>query len=118
MTTRAILALAAIICAFCPAPSRAGACANDLYQAEVAINRELDAIAARGKAAAESTFATSHHQPTPATVAGAEAQVGDVSDSQVQAVRTFMLEARAADDRGDTNGCEAALVKAKKVLGM
>lgn len=78
----------------------------------------VDAIAAKGHVGVELTFATAHHQPTPATIAGAEAQVGDVSPSQAQEVHEFMLKARAADDQGDTPSCEAALAAAKKILGM
>ncbi len=118
MTTRAALAFAAFIGAFCPALAYAGPCAEDLYKAETAIDSRLDAIAARGRAGAESTFATTHHQPTPSTVAGAEGQLGDLSDTEVQAVRKFMADAKRADDAGDKPACEQALSQARQLLGM
>jgi len=117
---RVALALAscAAASALWAASAEAGPCAEDLYRADVDIGKRLDALAARGKAGTESTFATLHRQPTPATVAGAEEQVGDVSAAQVDAVRKFMAEAKKADDAGDKAGCENALSEARKLLGM
>ena len=99
MTTRAALAFAALIGAFCPALAYAGPCAEDLYKAETAIDSRLDAIAARGRA-------------------GAEGQLGDLSDTEVQAVRKFMADAKRADDAGDKPACEQALSQARQLLGM
>jgi hypothetical protein len=118
MSMRLAIAFAAIVCALCPAPSRAGPCADDLYKAEVEIGKRLDAIAASGKTGAESTFATAHHQPTPATVAGAEEKVGDISEAQAKAVHQYMAEAKKADEAGDKPGCEQALSQARTLLGM
>ena len=118
MSMRAALAFAAFACAFCPAMSYAGPCAADLYKAETDIDKRLDAIAAKGRAGAESTFATTHHQPTPSTVAGAEGQLGEISETEVQAVRNFMADAKKADDAGDKSTCEQALSQARHLLGM
>ena len=118
MTSRAAFAFAAIICAFSPGLSHAGPCSNELYQADVAINKQLDAIAAKGKAAPQSSFATTHHQPTPATIAGAEETLGDISESDVKAVREFMAEAKKADQAGDKTACDNALAAARKLMGM
>jgi hypothetical protein len=118
MGFRFAIALGGAGLALWTAPVNAGPCSEDLYQADVAIGKRLDAIAAEGKTGVESTFATKHRQPTPATVAGAEAQLGDISDSQLQAVRDFMRQAKEADDRGDKASCENALAGAKKILGM
>ncbi|RBP12214.1 hypothetical protein DFR50_11443 [Roseiarcus fermentans] len=117
MTLRA-LALAAIACALCPAPSRAGPCADDIYKADVAIAKRLEQLAAQGKPGAESSFATTHHQPTPATIAGAEEKVGDISEAQATAVRKWMTEARKDDAAGDRESCEKALAQARGLLGM
>ncbi len=99
-------------------PAQAGPCADEIYQADIAINKRLDEIAANGKAGTESTFATMHRQPTPATIAGAEEKAGDVSASGVQDVRKFMAEARQADDAGDQAGCEKALAEARTIVGL
>lgn len=98
--------------------AQAGPCANDIFQADTAINKRLDAIAANGKPAAESDFATMHRQPTPATIAGAEEKVGDIPETGVQDIRKFMAEARQADDAGDKAACEKALSEAKTILGL
>ena len=98
-------------------PALAGPCANEIYQANEAIGKKLEAAAAKGKAAPQSTFATTHHQPTPATVAGAEEQVGDIPESVVKELRAFMQAARMADEAGDKGGCEKALAEAKSILG-
>lgn len=118
MTMRAALAFAALIFGLCPVLSYAGPCADDLYKASVDIGKRLDDIAAQGKAGAESTFATAHHQPTPATVAGAEEKLGDISEAQVKAVHEFMVQAKQADDAGDKASCEKALSAARTLLGM
>jgi hypothetical protein len=98
--------------------AQAGSCADEIYQADLAINKRLDEIAANGKGAKETTFATAHHQPTPATVAGAEANAGDIPASGVADIRKFMVEARQADDAGDKAGCEKALAEAKTIVGL
>ena len=59
-----------------------------------------------------------HHQPTPSSVAGAEAQVGDLSEADAKAINEFMEEARKADIASDKQGCEKALAEAKKMLGL
>ena len=117
MITRA-LTVAAFLSAFAPALANAGPCAADLLKADDEIGKRLEAIAAKGKTGAESTFATTHHQPTPATLAGAEEKVGDISEQDAQSVRTYLKEARQADDAGDKPACEKALGEARKILGM
>ncbi len=102
-----------------PVPAAvAGPCTYDIYQADEKIGKALDAAATKGKRGKESTFATTHRQPTPATLAGAEQQLGDISEAQVKAVRDFMQEARKADGANDRPACEKALAEARKVLGM
>ncbi len=96
----------------------AGPCTDEIYQAQIAIGKRLDAAAARGKAAPESTFATTHHQPTPSSVANAEAQVGDLSDADLNALTQDTDEARKADAAGDQAGCEKALADVRRILGV
>ena len=72
----------------------------------------------RARARRNPTFATSHRQPTPATIAGAEEKAGDIPASGVEDIRKFMVEARQADDAGDKAGCEKALAEAKTILGL
>jgi len=118
MTIRAAVAFAAMACGLGPTASIAGPCADDLYKADLEIGKRLDELAARGKAGTESAFATMHRQPTPATIAGAEEKVGDVSQTQVDAVRGYLAEAKRADDAGDKAACEKALSEARGLMGM
>ena len=46
--------------------------------------------------ARESTAATMHRQPTPRSIAAAEAQLGNISQEQLTAVEGLMTDARAA----------------------
>ncbi|MBV8103120.1 MAG: hypothetical protein JO223_00540 [Hyphomicrobiales bacterium] len=100
------------------ATSHAGPCTNEIYQADVALGKRLDAIAAQGRAAPESNFATMHRQPTPGTVARAEAQVGDLSDADLNTMTQDMEEARKADAANDHAGCEKALADVRRILGV
>ena len=78
MTMRA-LAFAAIACALWPAPVHAGPCAEDLYKAEVDVGKRLDQSRRPARPARNRPSPPRHHQPTPATIAGAEGKVGDIS---------------------------------------
>jgi hypothetical protein len=117
MTAHAPLALGATILVFAPLAAEAGPCTNEIYQADMAIGRRLNVAAAEGKTGAESTFATMHRQPTPETVAGAEAKLGELPDADLRRIEIFMDEARKADAANDKAGCEQALGEAKKILG-
>jgi hypothetical protein len=61
----------------------------------------LETIAAGGCSARESISATMHRQPTPESIAAAEANLGDVSPELVQAAEAFMMRARDADGAGE-----------------
>jgi hypothetical protein len=98
--------------------SIAGPCTDEVYQADVAIGKRLDAAAAAGKAAPESNFATMHRQPTPGTVARAETQVGDLSDADLNTLTQDMEAARKADAANDQAGCEKALADVRRILGV
>ena len=118
MRVRIAVAPAAAALALLCASAHAGPCADDLYKAEVDIGKRLNELAARGRSGTESTFATLHRQPTPATIVGAEEKLGDVSEAQVKAVREYLAEAKKADDAGNKDACEQALLQARDLLGM
>jgi hypothetical protein len=98
------------------AAAYAGPCTDRIYQTDLALSKVLDAAAAQGRPAAESTFATMHRQPTPSTVASAEAKAGDLSTADFEAITADMDQARNADDAGDRAGCEKALDKVDRML--
>ncbi len=100
------------------AAAHAGPCTDEVYQAQVAIGKRLDAAAAAGKSGTQSSFATMHRQPTPGTVARAEAQVGDLSEADLNTITQDMEAARKADAANDQAGCEKALADVRRILGV
>jgi hypothetical protein len=96
--------------------AHAGPCTDRIYQTDLAVAKLLNVAAAQGRPAAQSTFATMHRQPTPSTVASAEAKAGDLSPADFEAITKDMDEARNADDAGDRDGCEKALVAVDQIL--
>ena len=96
--------------------AHAGPCTDRIYQTDLAVAKLLDVAAAQGRPAAESTFATMHRQPTPGTVASAEAKAGDLSSADLEAITADMDQARSADDAGDRAGCEKALDTVDRML--
>lgn len=94
----------------------AGPCTDRIYQFDLALSKRLDAAAAAGGTGVESRGAMMHRQPTPGSVAGAEAKLGDISEDNLVAINEAMDDARKADDVGDLAGCEKALAKAQDML--
>ena len=97
--------------------SHAGPCSHEIDRTQVDVDAWLNASAAAGPATRESTAATDHRQPTPSSIAAAEARLGDVSPQKVEAVKAAMVRARQADGAGDLNACEQALADARRALG-
>ena len=116
MSARGGRVLGAVGLTFVCLPALAGPCADEIYQTDIAIGKRLSAAAASGAAGAQSSFANLHRQPTPATVASAEAKLGELPDADVQRIRTFMDEARRADAANDKADCEKALAEARKIF--
>ena len=97
--------------------SFAGPCLQQIEAFQIEIDARLNAAAAAGPAGTESTAATMHHQPTPQSIAAAEAKLGDISPEKAKEVGEAVKLARKADQAGDRSSCEKALAKAKKVIG-
>ena len=67
-----------------------------------------------GAAAPETTAAKTHHQPTPSSIAAAEAELGR---TQFNAVKEGpMARALEADSAGDRSACKQALAEVKRLL--
>ena len=113
---RFLVACAAALAASTSA-SFAGPCAHEIDRVQTAIDARLDAKAAAGPAARESTAATMHRQPTPGSIATAEARLGEMSPEKIEAIGAAMGRARAADGAGDLGACEAALADVQRALG-
>ena len=110
------IALGAVALFLTVTPSLATPCAKEMAEIEAAFDAKLDAAAAAGPTAPESTQATLHHQPTPGTVARAEAQLGDISPENAQTVTEALDRAHAAEDAGDVKTCRQALAQASEAL--
>jgi len=89
-------------------------CAQEIEAVQAKVNSALDAIAATGAAAPESRAALLHHQPTPATIARAEQELGENRGEQALAA---LARAREADRTGDAALCHSALVQAQRAIG-
>jgi hypothetical protein len=113
---RFLVACAAALAASMPA-SYAGPCSPEIDRVQAAIDARLEAKAAAGPSARESTAATAHRQPTPGSIAAAEARLGEVSSQKVEAVLAAMARAREADHAGHQSACEQALVDVQRALG-
>jgi hypothetical protein len=113
---RILLASVAVVLVTSIAASLAGPCSQQIDGVQAKIDAKLEAIAAVGRSARESTAATMHRQPTPESIAAAESNLGDVSPEKVQAAEAFMTRARDADRAGDQSACEQALAEAQRVI--
>jgi len=97
--------------------AKAGPCADHIYDVQVAVGKRLNATAAQGGTAAESTGALLHHQPTPGSVAAAEARLGELPQDEIVAIEEDMERAQEADAAGDREKCDKALADAERRLG-
>jgi len=108
--------LSAVALSLTVGPCLAGPCAKEISETQAAFDTKLAAAAASGPSAPESTLATLHHQPTPSTVARAEAQLGDISQENAEIVSRALERAQDADLIGDVQGCQEQLAEAKEAL--
>lgn len=97
--------------------SYAGPCSPEIDRAQAVIDGRLEARAAAGPRARESTSATMHHQPTPGSIAAAEERLGELSPQKTEAAEQAMARARAADSAGDQSACEQALADVERAIG-
>ena len=116
MSIQRALAVCVAMIAASVSASFASPCSQDIDRTQAMIDAKLEAQAAAGRPARESTAATMHRQPTPGSIAAAEAQLGDISSEQLQAVQELMTEAREADRAGNQSACEQALRRVRGVF--
>jgi hypothetical protein len=116
MSIRRSLIIGAMVLVASPAVAHAGPCSQAIDRLQAQFDAELEANAAAGPPARESTAATLNHQPTPRSIAAAEAKLGEISPETVQAVEVAMARARDADRISDKSACERALADAQGIL--
>jgi hypothetical protein len=111
-----LLALAGMLAASASA-AHAGPCAAQIDLMQARFDAKLAAAARTGPTARESVAATDHRQPTPDSIAAAEAKLGDLSPRTVETIESGMSRARKADAEGNKAACEAALAEVSRALG-
>jgi hypothetical protein len=116
MNFRLLIPLSAAALLLTVGPCLAGPCSRDIAETQAAFDAKLATAAATGPSAPESTLATLHHQPTPATVARAESQLGDISSENAEIVTRALERANDADLIGDVTACQQELAEAKEAL--
>src|ERR1700680_3795289 len=72
MIIRRLLVLSALALAMSPVAGYAGPCSHDIDLMQSRVDARLEAKAAAGPSARESSEATMHRQPTPGSIAAAE----------------------------------------------
>jgi hypothetical protein len=107
----AAAALLASISATC-----AGPCSGEIDRVQARLDARLEAIAGAGPSAPESAAALRHHQPTPQSMAAAEAKLGEVPSTAVTVLRETMARAREADHAGNASECEKALAEVRRAI--
>ena len=117
MTLRRLVVLTAAALAVSTIAVYAGPCTRDIDRMQARLDAKLEAKAATGATAPESTAATMHRQPTPGSIAAAEGKLGEVSPQKAAAVGAAMARARAADNAGDKGACEQALAEVQTAIG-
>jgi len=92
----------------------AGPCQHEIDRMQARVDAKLEALTRVGPSAAESSGALLHRQPTPGSIAAAEAKLGDATAG---ALAAGMARAREADGSGNQSACEQALAEVQRLLG-
>ncbi len=95
-------------------PSHAGPCTTEIERMQIEVDAVIEAVAAAGTSARESTAAMLHHQPTPGSIAAAEEEIGD--GPRTEEAVAALAKAREADAANDKSACEQALAAARRAI--
>src|SRR5262249_8671373 len=108
MNMQRLLVICAALAASVSA-GNAGPCTQDIDRVQHGIDARLAAKAGAGPAARESTAATMSRQPTPESIAAAEAKLGELSPETMARARTAMTPPRQPDPPPAKAACAHAL---------
>jgi hypothetical protein len=114
---RRLLIASAVLFAASYSIAHAGSCAADIDATQARIDTKLEMIAATGRFAPESVSAGMSDQPTPRSIATAEARLGELNQHMIRNIRRAMTRARAANARGNERRCEKELARVQRALG-
>ena len=107
--------LVATLAIFCSASvSHAGACSKSIDKMQARVDAGLAATAGAGPSGKQSVGADLSHQPTPASIAKAEAALGE--GKKYRKALAALSVARERDRAGNLAGCLSALRRVKRVL--
>ena len=117
MRSARILALTAAAIAASISASWAGPCSAEIDAMMDRINTVLETSAGAGSTAKEQAVVAGRHvQPTPRSMAGAEAKLGEIAPETIELVKQAMARARAADSAGDSAACKQALAEVQRAI--
>lgn len=116
MAISGLSALSAAALALSISASHAGPCTKQIDRMQAQIDAKVEAIAAAGPFMREGTFAGMNNQPTPRSIAAAEARRGEISWQTLDTVRQAMVRARAADAASDARACRRALAEVGRAI--
>ena len=118
MKIATMLTLSAVMFTASISATLAGPCSADIDAMMVKFDAALNSKAATGLSAKQqSTVGGRHVQPTPNSMAAAEAKVGGLSPETIEQIRGSMAQARTADAAGDNVACKEALAEAQRMIG-
>jgi hypothetical protein len=95
--------------------SYAGPCSPEIDRMQSSVDAISVAIAASGPPARQTTAAMTHRQPTPSSIAEAEAKLAE--EARAKRAMAALAQARAADRAGDNNTCQRALRDVRREIG-
>jgi hypothetical protein len=95
--------------------SYAGPCSTQIDRMQSSVDALAAAAAVAGPPGRQSTAAMRHRQPTPSSVAAADARKEE--GERVKRAAAALSQAREADRSGDNDTCERALADARRAIG-
>ena len=95
--------------------SYAGPCSLQIDRMQASVDTMIAAMAVAGPPGRQSTAAMRHRQPTPGSIAAAEARKEEAE--RVKRAAAALVQAREADRAGDNSACERALADARREIG-
>ena len=96
-------------------PSHAGPCSSEIERLQAGVDAIVVAMAVSGSPGRQSVAAMVHRQPTPSSIAAAEAKLGE--GERTKRALAAIARASEADRAGDNPACERALADARREMG-
>jgi hypothetical protein len=116
MSILRIQILVGILATLFISPASASLCSQDIHETMLVVASRLAAMALEARTSPETRYATMHRQPTPYTIAQAEAQLGALPREAVKTYDESMERAVDADSANNLPVCRQALMDAQHAL--